>query len=125
MKTNTINNLPIQKKINLEKVPKPYREVAEGMETQFINHMLGEMRKSIQKTTPDSSSEAYYNSLLDYERSQMMAKNADGIGIKEVVLRDLMPKHLLDRVTETPIKNNKLETLKGQKTYNKIQGDHE
>lgn len=129
MKTKSLNALPIQKKINMEKVPKQYKQVAQGMETQFINHMLGEMRKSIQKSKPDSSAESYYNSLQDYERSKIMAETKDGIGLKEMILKDLLPPHLLNQATTTPKpKQEQLKQYKntqGQVAINKTQGDHE
>lgn len=108
MKTN-LDSIPIQGKINLNKVPEAYREVAEGMEAQFLNHMIGEMRKSIQKENPDSPAQSYYNSVLDYERAKTMAKDEHGLGLKEVILRDLLPKNLLDKATE----------IKAHKTYKK------
>jgi Rod binding domain-containing protein len=62
---------------------KPYEEIAEGMEANFSAHMLAEMRKTIPKESPDSSAMEYYNSLLDYERAQLMAKSDSGLGIKK------------------------------------------
>ncbi len=73
---------------------RPYEEIAEGMEASFTSHMLGEMRKSIPKETPDSSSMEYYNSLLDYERSQLMAKSDSGLGIKKIILDQITPADL-------------------------------
>lgn len=73
---------------------KPYEEVAEGMETSFTSHMLREMRKTIPKETPDSSAMDYYNSLLDYERAQTMAQSDSGLGIKKVILEQIVPQHL-------------------------------
>jgi Rod binding domain-containing protein len=104
LKTNSINTLPIHKKINMEKVPKAYKQVAEGMETQFINHMLTEMEKSVKSKKPDSSSVSYYKSLMNYERAKTMATTNDGVGIKEMILKDLLPPHLLKRATATPNK---------------------
>jgi Rod binding domain-containing protein len=73
---------------------KPYEEIAEGMETSFTSHMLKEMRKTIPKETPDSSSMDYYNSLLDQERAQIMAKSDSGLGVKKVILDQIVPQHL-------------------------------
>lgn len=73
---------------------KPYEEVAEGMEANFTSHMLAEMRKSIPKETPDSSAMDYYNSLMDYERAQAMAKSDSGLGVKKVILDQIVPQHL-------------------------------
>lgn len=73
---------------------KPYQDVAEGMETSFTSHMLAEMRKTIPKESPDSSATEYYNSLLDYERAQTMAKSDSGLGIKKIILDQIVPQHM-------------------------------
>lgn len=73
---------------------KPYEEIAEGMETSFTSHLLAEMRKTVPKETPDSSAMDYYNSLLDYERAQLMAQSDTGLGVKKVVLEQIVPHHL-------------------------------
>lgn len=73
---------------------KPYEDIAEGMEANFTSHMLAEMRKTIPKENPDSSAMEYYNSLLDYERAQLMAKSDSGLGVKKVVLDQIVPQNL-------------------------------
>lgn len=73
---------------------KPYEDIAEGMESNFTSHMLAEMRKTVPKETPDSSAMEYYNSLLDYERAQLMAKSDSGLGIKKVILDQIVPHNM-------------------------------
>ena len=73
---------------------KPYEDVAEGMETSFTQHMLAEMRNSVPKETPDSPAMDYYNSLMDSERAQMMAKSDTGLGIKKVILDQIVPQNM-------------------------------
>ena len=73
---------------------KPYEEVAEGMETNFTSHLLAEMRKSVPKETPDSSAMEYYNSLMDFERAQLMAKSDTGLGVKKVILDQIVPANM-------------------------------
>lgn len=73
---------------------KPYEDVAEGMETSFTSHMLAEMRKTIPKESPESSAMEYYNSLLDSERAQLMAKSESGLGVKKVILDQIVPQHM-------------------------------
>ncbi len=73
---------------------KPYEDIAEGMETNFTTHLLAEMRKSVPKETPDSSAMEYYNSLMDYERAQLMAKSDTGLGVKKVILDQIVPQHM-------------------------------
>lgn len=83
-----------QKAAKYENVPKEYLKVAEGMETQFINHMLTEMRKSVHSAKQDSNAEAYYKSLTDYERAKIMTKTENGLGLKDVILDQIYPKHM-------------------------------
>jgi Rod binding domain-containing protein len=73
---------------------KPYEEIAEGMEANFTSHMLAEMRKTIPKETPDSSAMEYYNSLMDYERAQLMAKSDSGLGVKKIILDQIVPQNM-------------------------------
>lgn len=73
---------------------KPYEEIAEGMETSFTSHLLKEMRDTIPKESPDSSAMEYYNSLMDFERAQLMAKSDSGLGVKKVILDQIVPNHL-------------------------------
>lgn len=73
---------------------KPYEEVAEGMETNFTSHLLAEMRKTVPKESPDSSATEYYNSLMDFERAQLMAKSETGLGVKKMVLDQIVPNHM-------------------------------
>lgn len=73
---------------------KPFEDIAEGMEANFTSHMLAEMRKTVPKETPDSSAMEYYNSLLDSERSQLMAQSDSGLGIKKVILDQIVPQNM-------------------------------
>ncbi len=81
---------------------KPYEDIAEGMEANFTTHMLAEMRKTIPKETPDSSAMEYYNSLLDFERAQLMAKSDSGLGVKKVILDQIVPQHLKHYLKNSP-----------------------
>ena len=85
------------------------------METQFVNHLMGEMRKTINKEDPDSSQMNYYNSLMDYELSKIMAKNDKGIGIKEMILEDIVPEHIKQRMRQIPAKNSAYNSHGGEK----------
>jgi Rod binding domain-containing protein len=73
---------------------KPFEDVAEGMEANFTAHMLAEMRKSVPKETPDTPAMDYYNSLLDSERAQLMAKSESGLGVKKIILDQIVPQHM-------------------------------
>lgn len=75
-------------------VPKEYTAVAEGMETQFTNHLLNEMGKTIHSETPESGATKYYKSLMNYERAKIMAKSDNGLGLKNVILEQIVPHHM-------------------------------
>lgn len=75
-------------------VPKAYMDVAEGMEAQFTNHLLTQMRKTAPSVNPESQATKVYKSLLDSERSDMMAKTSSGIGVKDLVLDQIYPTHM-------------------------------
>jgi Rod binding domain-containing protein len=79
-------------KVQTRQIPQEYMDVAQGMETQFINNMIKEMRKSIPKYKPADSVEEFYNSLIDYERSVKMAAT-QGVGLKEVILEQIYPNY--------------------------------
>jgi Rod binding domain-containing protein len=100
-KTNP--NIPPQQYVNHkgEKIPKAYMEVAKGMETQFINHMFNELRKTVQKNEPESQASQYYKSMQDYERSKILSGTDNGIGLKDMILDEIYPKHLRQKVDVT------------------------
>ncbi len=79
----------IKKKSGYEYVPKPYLEMAEGMESQFTEMMYKEMEKTTGKEE-GSTAEDYYNSLLNEQRSKT-ASAEDGIGIKKMILDQMYP----------------------------------
>jgi Rod binding domain-containing protein len=92
-------------KLDLKKIPKEYIQVAESMETQFSEMMIREMKKSAAPESETSPAENYYNSLLDYERAKTMSESGEGLGIKQVVLRQILPQHLHQRALVRPDKS--------------------
>lgn len=71
-------------------VPKQVMEVAQGMEEQFTNHLLSEIQKSSGREL--GSAEKIYQGMLDRERSQLIAASDTGLGVKDVIIEDLMRK---------------------------------
>ncbi len=88
---------------------KPYVDIAESMEANFTSHLLQEMKKTVPKETPDSSAMEYYNSLLDSERAQLMAQSDNGLGVKKVILDQIVPQHM-----KHYLKNAQSVTSQGQ-----------
>lgn len=98
------------------RVPKQYHDIAQGMETQFINHMMNEMNKTVKSDKPDSHASQYYKGLLDHERSKIMAATENGIGLKDIILDQIVPQHLKGQ--------NDLNAVKMyQQQAAKVQGD--
>lgn len=52
------------------------------------------MRKTIPREDEPSSAQQYYESLMDYEHAKSMAKSDTGIGVKKVILDQILPAHL-------------------------------
>lgn len=114
--SSSIPNSTVQKVSDkYRNVPKPYLKVAQGMETQFINHMLTEMRKTVKSERPEAPGEGYYKSVLDYERAQMMAKTENGVGLKDLILDQIFPQHM---------RNPQNTSANATKMYQKVQNTH-
>ena len=99
------------------RVPKEYMDVAQGMETQFINHMLEELNKSALNGEKDSFSEQYYKSLLNQERAKIMAATRGGVGLKDIILDQLLPQQ------QPPVNNN--EAINAFKAVSMKGGENE
>lgn len=100
MKTDNIN---IQKN-NYQYVPSKFIEVAESLETQFINHML----KQMEATTGEeegSTAENYYKDLQTTERSKMMSRVSDSGSLKDLILNQIYPEQYRNEVTYNAIMN--------------------
>ena len=74
-----------------EYVPKEYRDVARGMEQQFIEYMIGQMEKTT-GNSDSSISNNYYKSLLNTERAKIISDHNSGLGLQEVILEQIYPK---------------------------------
>lgn len=95
--TSSHNNQNIQvsatKVDKFKNVPKPYMDFVEGMERQFTNHLLNEMRKTVHTADPETQAEKYYKSIMDDERAKIMAESDSGLGIKEIILDQIYPQY--------------------------------
>ena len=77
-----------------DELRKPYVEVAEGMERQFTNYLLEQMKKGIPRDGDSSSAREFYESQLDGEFAESMSKSDTGLGVKNVILEQILPQHL-------------------------------
>jgi Rod binding domain-containing protein len=124
IQSSNIQNPSVQK-INekYKHVPKEIIDVAEGMESQFINHMINEMRKSVHKVEPESQAERFYNSKIDEEYSKIMSGTKSGLGIKEMIIEQLAPQYI--RQPKLAKFNQGLRTYQQQEVDSTKGGSHE
>lgn len=95
-------------KNDAQNIPKPYLDVARGMEQQFIKYMIEQMKKTISKAEPESSALKFYNSLLNHHQSNIMAQKNEGLGLQKVILDQIYPAYK---------RNQKLSSDYGVKKY--------
>ncbi|OUR92856.1 hypothetical protein A9Q84_20295 [Halobacteriovorax marinus] len=87
-----LNNSNIQnsKTINKKYIPKPYLEAAQGMEKQFIQLMVKEMKKTTQGPESTSTGMDYYMDLQSGERADAMVKK-NQVGLQDLILDKIYP----------------------------------
>lgn len=79
----------------LNKRMEPYQKIAKGMEKQFSNFLINEMRKTVIQTNPDQHEMKFYRSLLDSEYADVMSSKGKGLGIQDLILKQILPQDLL------------------------------
>lgn len=92
MEIKTSLNKPVTlKAVNRdEQLQKQLEEVATGIEEQFANLLIQEMKKSVDKTEEGSSAMKIYESYLDQEYARVMA-NQKTLGLSDIVVEQLAP----------------------------------
>ena len=85
----TITN-PLPSSPQASAIPSAYREVAQGLEAQFVELMLQEMEKTVPHSANDQASEIY-RSMLNTERAKLMANHGEGMGIAQMILQQIYP----------------------------------
>ncbi|MBF0297298.1 MAG: rod-binding protein [Oligoflexia bacterium] len=71
----------------------PYNKIARGMEVEFLKYLLKEMRTTIDKNEESSEEVDFYTQLLDEEYSKALADKNQGVGIQNIILKQLLPKY--------------------------------
>jgi flagellar protein FlgJ len=66
-------------------------KVAKGFENMFVQHLVGEMRKTVQRgdLVPESQAERIYRSMLDNEYSQKMSDTGQ-LGLSKLIYDHLL-----------------------------------
>jgi Rod binding domain-containing protein len=76
-------------------VPKPFVDVAKGMEEQFANFMVEQMRKTSGADEAEASTASeYYDSLMDTEHAKKLSQTGNGLGVSDLILDQIYPKRL-------------------------------
>lgn len=104
-------------------IPKPYKDVAKGMEAQFAEYMISQMNKAVGKNTPESSASKYYKSLLDLERAKLMTEQGKGLGIQEMILNQIYPKRLRNKQNYAQYQKQNSVNTHNNKSNIKIKSD--
>lgn len=99
-------------KLDLQKVPEQYRNIAKGMEQQFVQFMIEQMHKSAPSTQEDSSATKFYKSLLTQRHAEIMTDKDEGLGIQHMILEKILPDQIKDRLRV--VNNNGNEKYQAQ-----------
>ena len=81
MRTKFNNSIPIQNNQRTDKyknVPKTYMQIAEGMESQFNQLLINQMKKTVDRANPNSPASKLYEQLLDEQYSDIMSQSESG-----------------------------------------------
>lgn len=95
IKTNNsipINSSSIQnsKTENKKYIPKPILDAAQGMEKQFIQLMVNEMKKTAKGPEAESAGMDYYMDIQSSERADAMVKR-NQVGLQDLILDKIYP----------------------------------
>jgi len=76
-------------------IPSKYKEVAAGMEQQFVEMMLDQMNKTVDEseTSEDGMGMEYYKSLQKSERAKAMTMQ-NNLGLQDMILNQIYPKRM-------------------------------
>lgn len=99
--------LPIEQKVDDRQfIPDRFKDIAGSMEQQFAEMMIEEMKKTVDKTEPESGAEAYYNSLMQQEYAKNLTNGDDGMGLKKMILNQIYPHHMRNEINFNRFQNN-------------------
>ena len=76
-------------------IPTKYKEVAAGMEQQFVEMMIDQMGKTVDESTPEEGGMGmdYYKSLQKSERAKAMTLQ-NNLGLQDMILNQIYPKRM-------------------------------
>lgn len=103
-------------------IPEAYRNVAKGMEKQFARFMLDQMQKTVDTASPDSTATNYYKSMTNDEYSKILSEQDGGLGIQEMILRQIVPNYNQSHLSQANKINAFSNVQKGINTTGDIHG---
>jgi Rod binding domain-containing protein len=77
-----------------EYIPKQYKEVAAGMEQQFVEMLMNQMERTVDESESEGESGQgmdFYKSLQKSERAKIMTQQ-NNLGLQDVILDQIYPK---------------------------------
>ncbi len=82
--------IQIQQDLNIDKDSELYK-AAKGMEANFMKEMLKNMRKTVQESPEMQNNQGYqvFRGMLDEQYAEK-ATNVQGIGLAEVIIRQVL-----------------------------------
>ena len=99
-------------------IPKPYLEVAEGMEREFANIMMKQMNKTVGEAQAPSTGMGYYKGLLDDKRVNSMVKSNGGLGLQKLILDQIYPKRMRNEFAYNHYKRQQEQGLRRNENIN-------
>ncbi len=127
---NKTNTIPISTQVKPQSIkddskyiPEPYKNVARGMEKQFVEFMLEQMQKTAPSSQTDTASQ-YYQGLMKSERAENMVRHNGGLGIQEVILDQVYPKKFRNKFAYNQFlemnRKNQKQTIEIKKNSPKV-----
>ena len=107
---------------NRQFIPDEMKKVAESYEKQFAQFLLKEFHKSIPRSQDNSTAKDIYEGWMINEQSEAIAKNQEGLGIKDLVLDEIYPrKYRNEEAYNSFLQARANQALKAKNAYGQIQ----
>lgn len=81
-------------------IPEEYKNVAKGMESQFVELMLKQMEQTTTLGEEDNdTASGIYKNWLNTERSKIMTNSKNKLGIQDLILDEIYPKKFRNQMS--------------------------
>ena len=75
-------------------IPQSYMKAAKGMEKQFLEYMVKQMKKTVNRQKEPSTAMNYYDSVMTTEQTEALSDKDGGLGIRQMILDQIYPQHM-------------------------------